>query len=74
MIGRNKKRIDLLTMSNPERTRLIQEVKEELRQKVAEAKLWHSLLEAGSLTVNGNIIYEENDPLIGFMFRDALKL
>lgn len=72
---RNKKKLkklDLLEMSNPERNRLIKEVREKLRQKTLEAKLWQSLLEVENLTVNGDIVYRENQPLSGFYLRNKV--
>lgn len=63
---RKLKKLDLLEMSNHERDQLIKEVREKLRQRITEAKLWRSLLEAESLTVNGNVVYESNQPLHGF--------
>ena len=69
MGARNKKKLkklNLLEMSKHERTQLIKEVREKLRQKVTEAKLWQSLLEAESLTINGDVVYESNQPLHGF--------
>jgi len=69
MGARNKKklkRLNLLEMSNHERIKLVKEVREKLRQKVTEAKLWQSLLEAESLTINGDVVYESNQPLHGF--------
>jgi hypothetical protein len=39
MFKRNKKKRDLLEMSNRERTQLISEVREKLRQKAIESKL-----------------------------------
>ena len=63
---RKLKKLDLLEMPNPERIKLIREVREKLRQKMAEAKLWQSLLEAENLTVNGNIVYTEDEQLVGF--------
>jgi hypothetical protein len=57
-------------MPNPERTKLIKEVREKLRQKILEAKQWQRLLEAENLTINGNIVYEENQQLSGFYFRN----
>jgi len=71
MGARNKKklkRLNLLEMSNHERIQLVKEVREKLRQKVTEAKLWRSLLEAESLTINGDVVYESNQPLHGFSF------
>jgi len=55
------KKLDLLEMPNPERIKLIREVREKLRQKMAEAKLWQSLLEAENLTINGNIVCREDE-------------
>ena len=68
MGARNKKlkRLNLLEMSNHQRIKLIKEVREKLRQKTVEAKLWQSLLEAESLTINGNVVYKSNQPLHGF--------
>jgi hypothetical protein len=66
---RNKKKLkkpNLLDMSNHERNELIKGVREKLRQKVTEAKLWQSLLEAENLTINGNVVYKSNQPLHGF--------
>jgi len=59
---RNKKKskkLNLLEMSNHKRIQLIKEVKEKLQQKVIEAKVWQSLLEAENLTINGNIVCRE---------------
>lgn len=75
MVARNKrklKRLDLLEMPNPERIRLIKEVRKKLRQKIIEAKLWQSLLEVENLTVNGNIVYKENQQLSGFYLRNRV--
>jgi len=69
---RNKKKLkklNLLDMSNHERNELIKGVREKLRQKVAEAKLWQSLLEAENLTINGNVVCRENQQLSGFYLR-----
>jgi len=68
MGARNKKklkRLNLLEMSNHERIQLIKEVREKLRQKTVEAKLWQSLLEAESVTINGDVVYKSNQPLHG---------
>ena len=75
MGARNKKKLkklNLLEMSNHERIQLIKEVREKLRQKTVEAKLWQSLLEVENLTVNGNIVYKENQQLSGFYLRNRI--
>ena len=66
MFKRNKKKLDLLEMSNCERKLLIKEIREKLRQKAVESKLQKMLLEAENLTVNGNVVYGENQQLSGF--------
>jgi len=63
--GKNHKKLDLLEMPKSERTKLINEVREKLRQRIAETKLWQSLLEIESISINGNTIYRENEPLSG---------
>jgi len=72
MGARNKKKLkklNLLEMSNHERIQLVKEVREKLRQKIIEAKLWQSLLEAESLTINGDVVYKSNQPLHGLTLR-----
>lgn len=72
---RNKKksrRLDLLEMPNSERMRLTREVREKLRRKVIEVRLWQSLLEVENLTVNGNVVYKENQQLSGFYLRNRI--
>jgi len=59
------KQLDLLKMPNPERIQLIKKIKENLRRKITETKLWQSLLEVESLTINGNIVYRGDQPLSG---------
>jgi hypothetical protein len=74
MGARNKKlkKPNLLKMSNHERIQLIKEVREKLRQKTVEAKLWQSLLETENLTINGNVVYSENQQLSGFYLRNKI--
>jgi len=66
------KKLDLLEMSNPQKIQLIKEVREKLRQKTVEAKLWQRLLEAENLTINGNTVYRENEELSGFYIRNRV--
>lgn len=63
---KTSKKIDLLEMSDSEKIKLIMEVKGSLRQKIAEAKLWQSFIEAEKLTINGKTIYYEQADLKGF--------
>ena len=72
---RNRKTVkrDLLGMPSKERTQLIREVREKLREKVVEAKLWQSFLEAENLTINGQAICSEDIGLKGFSLSDLSK-
>jgi hypothetical protein len=67
------KKLDLLTMVDSERIKLIKEVKENLRQKVVEEKLWQSLVESENLTINGETIHFGDTQLKGLSISDLLK-
>jgi len=67
------KKLDLLEMSNPQRIQLIKEVREKLRQKTVEAKLWQSLIDAEIVTINGNTVFSEQDSLKGLCFGDEAR-
>jgi hypothetical protein len=69
---RKLKKLDLLEAPNPERIKLIREVREKLRQKMAEAKLWQSLLETENLTINGNIVCREDEQFSRFYFDNKI--
>lgn len=66
LLKKKSKRKGLLKVPDAEKIRLINEIKESLRQKLIEAKLWQSLLEVESLTINGSIVYKGDEPLSGF--------
>ena len=74
LFGKKKNRkIDLLEMPTTERIKLIRKVKENLRQKAIEAKLWQSFMQADSLNINGKQIQLEDLPLKGLSINDILK-
>ena len=50
------KKIDLLELSDAEKTQFINTAKEALRQRIEEAKYWRTLIESDEITVNGNPI------------------
>ncbi|MDH7477586.1 MAG: hypothetical protein QHH17_04300 [Candidatus Bathyarchaeota archaeon] len=52
-------------MSKNEKAKLLREVKQQLREKIIEAKLWQSLVEAEMVTINGNTIFLEQEALKG---------
>jgi len=69
LLKQRSKPKNLLKVSNAEKTRLLKEIEISLQQKLMEAKLWQSLLEVESLTINGNIVYKGDEPLSGFFIR-----
>jgi hypothetical protein len=67
MFGRSKKKkSDLLEMSEGERILYIKEIREKFQRRIIESKLRRLLLEAENLTINGNVVYAENQQLKGF--------
>jgi len=70
---KKSKKSDLLKMSKQERIQLIREVREKLRQKIIEAKLWQSLLDTENLTINGNIVCKSDEPLNGLTLYRAIR-
>jgi SET domain-containing protein len=64
---KNPKKIDLLEVPEAKRVQLIKEVKETLKEKIIEAKLWKSLVEIEDLNVNGDLICMPNGSLSGKM-------
>ena len=70
---RNKPRkVDLLEMPDCERIKLIRAVKESLRQKAAEAKLWKSFLETDDMTINGEHVHSLEEPLTAITLKNDL--
>jgi hypothetical protein len=70
MASRSKKskNQNLLEIPDVERIKILKEMKESLRQKIIEAKMWKSLLELENLVINGETIYCEGNRLTGFSF------
>jgi hypothetical protein len=68
---KKQKKLDLLEMSNHERMQLIREVGKNLRQKIMEAKLWQSLIEAEDLTINGDVVCNSSQQLKGLKLEGA---
>jgi len=66
MVSKNKKQRNLLEMSDPEKVKVLKEIREKLQQRIVEAKLWQSLVEVENLVVNGNTVYRGNEQLNGF--------
>jgi hypothetical protein len=70
---KKQKKINLLEMSDYEKMKLIREVKENLRQKIVEAKLWKSFMEAENLTINGKAIQCEYADFKGLSLNEILN-
>ena len=66
---KRKKKPDLLQMSASERHKFTRELRKKIQKKAVESKLQQMLLEAGNLTVNGEVVLDENQPLEGFTVR-----
>jgi hypothetical protein len=62
---KTQKKIDLLEMSDVERVKVIEKLKQSLRQSISEAKLWKTLLQYENVTINGQVVFSE-DSLSGF--------
>ena len=62
------KKVDLLKLSDSKKLRLLKEAKENLQQRLVEAKVWLSLAENDRVTINGQTIDFENDGLTGLAF------
>ena len=71
--NKTSKKIDLLKLSDSEKINVIREVRQNLRQKLAEAKLWQSFVEAEKLTINGEKICFEDADLKGLSYEELAK-
>ncbi|MEM3700480.1 MAG: hypothetical protein QXL57_06410 [Candidatus Bathyarchaeia archaeon] len=57
---KSRQKINLLNMSDLEKIKVIRELKQSLRQKIIEAKLWQSFVNTESITINGETIQWKN--------------
>jgi len=63
---KNKKKINLLEVSDFERNDVIEKLRQALRQSVAETRLWNALLQCETLTINGQVVFSEESSLDDF--------
>ncbi|MEM3641268.1 MAG: hypothetical protein QXH37_05050 [Candidatus Bathyarchaeia archaeon] len=56
---------DLLKLSDVERMKTLGSLKEGLKQKIVEAKMWHSLLKLENLVINGQTVFCETNTFEG---------
>ena len=73
MVTKNKKsqkKINLLNMSDIEKSKVLRELRQNLRQKIIEAKLWQSFINAENITINGETIQWKNIDLKGLTINE----
>ncbi len=63
---KRKSEQDLLEMPEGERADLARQIREKLRERPIESKLRRLLLEAETLTIDGTVVYDENQLLRDF--------
>jgi hypothetical protein len=64
------KKVDLLEISDSKRLMVLQEAKENLRQRMEEAKVWQFFAENDRVTINGQTIDFENGGLTGLTYEE----
>jgi hypothetical protein len=67
------KKVDLLELSDSEKAHLLKEAKENLRQKLVEARFWQSLAETERITINGQKVDFEDGDLKGFAYEELTE-
>jgi hypothetical protein len=67
------KKVDLLELSESEKTNFLKEAKENLKQKLVEAKFWQSLAETERITINGQKVDFEDGALKGFTYEELTE-
>lgn len=75
MKSRNRKnlKVNLLDLSDAEKIKFIKAIKESLRQKAIEAKLWQSFSDVDNLTINGEKIRCSQISLKGISIGDLSR-
>jgi len=69
--NKKPKPIDLLALPEVERIKLIREVRQQLKEKAVEAKLWRTFMEADNITIDGDTIQSDQMPLKGMSLSDV---
>lgn len=70
MGAKNRKKqikINLLEMSDTEKAKIIEQLKQNLRRSINEAKLWKTLLQYETVTVNGQVVFSGEESLNGLL-------
>lgn len=66
-------KIPLLELPQAARTKLLRKIRQKLRKKMLEAKMWQELLQADNLTINGKTVWKEKQPKSRFYTGNRLK-
>jgi len=69
---KNRKRIDLLSISDIEKVKLICEIRRQLQQKVLEEKLMQPFLKVEPSAINKELIIKMSESLNGIVSKEAL--
>ncbi|MBX5320707.1 MAG: hypothetical protein QHH12_00500 [Candidatus Bathyarchaeota archaeon] len=64
---KTQRKINLLEMSDTEKAKIIEQLKQNLRRSISEAKLWKALLQYETVTVNGQVVFSGEDSLNGLL-------
>lgn len=62
---KTQRKINLLEMPDTEKVKVIEKLKQSLRQSINEAKLWNSLLHCDTVTINGQVVFSDDILLNG---------
>lgn len=68
MAAKNKKtqrKINLLELSDMERAKVIEQLRQNFQRFKSEAKLWRALLQYDVVTINGQVVFSGDSPLEG---------
>ncbi|MEM3581371.1 MAG: hypothetical protein QXH40_05185 [Candidatus Bathyarchaeia archaeon] len=59
----SKKKLNLLEVPESERTNVLEKIRQALRQSAVETKLWNAFLQCETLTINGQVVFSEENAL-----------
>ncbi|MEM3730182.1 MAG: hypothetical protein QW667_04800 [Candidatus Bathyarchaeia archaeon] len=62
---KNKKKLNLLEMSDSERKNVVEKLRQMFRRNVVEAKLWNWFLQCETLTINGEVVFSRETAFDG---------
>jgi len=69
---KKREKLDLLNLSDSEKTRVIEDIRKRLRGRIREEKRLRHLLEAETITVKGKVVYKADEPLKGLILPSKL--